>query len=653
MRAKQGVTSDRSDRSDRWVVLGLLVIGALWAPAGCGGPSSSNGESATPSYSIAITVATSRDLPHCTAALSGQIAFITSGSALSSCSGGSWHSIPCSPLLAGAVAYSSMPPALFACVAGDWTPVALPAGPQGTPGPQGPKGDAGPPGATGPQGLKGDAGVTSLVTQTAAPATAAQCPFGGTVVQSGLDSNGNGVLDGAEATATSFVCNGRPGANGAAGAASHVVVTAEPPGPNCDNGGEKIEVVEDGDASDAPQTAYVCNGAGTCGMGLTACGNVCANVATDEKNCGGCGVACAVGSVCTAGSCAPLVCDTDQLACDGACASVHSDPLNCGTCGNACAAGQTCGGGACVNVFFGDVPVNTSVRRKVTLTIDAGHQLSSWGSSPPFDLSDLDTCANFVGPGTCTIVEAFEPVAVGSSSTTITFTECPTTGGPCLPFPLTEFGTGVMTGKATPSSFDFGPQPVGSVTSQEVTITVDAGCKIGVISAGSFAFDFGTCGGFIGPGTCTARVVFQPNAGGPFSSTTTIDECPAHGPCLTFSIALKGVGANAVASGTSIDFGTVPINTTVSRAVPIAVDPGYRLSLANIIPPGAFGFDFGSCDVNFIGPGTCTAIQRFRPFTSGPVAATLTVSECTIADDACINIPFTLSGAGKITAMAE
>ncbi len=52
-------------------------------------------------------------------------------------------------------------------------------------------------------------GSSSLI--VTAPATAQQCPFGGTVYQVGLDSNQNGKLDSAEITGTSLICNGADG----------------------------------------------------------------------------------------------------------------------------------------------------------------------------------------------------------------------------------------------------------------------------------------------------------------------------------------------------------------------------------------------------------------------------------------------------------
>jgi hypothetical protein len=78
--------------------------------------------------------------------------------------------------------------------------------------------------------------------------------------------------------------------------------------------------------------------------------------ATDDANCGGCGVAC--GDVpngttrCAAGICAVSACSPGHADCDGAgangCeASTVDDPLNCGACGNECGPTEFCNLGTC------------------------------------------------------------------------------------------------------------------------------------------------------------------------------------------------------------------------------------------------------------------------------------------------------------------
>jgi len=129
------------------------------------------------------------------------------------------------------------------------------------------------------------------------------CPNGGIQVQTGIDLNGNGILDPSEVTNTQNVCNGAVGATGASGATgptgatgatgsagatglsglnSLVRQTPEPSGSNCAAGGVKIDIGVDTnnngtlDTSEITSTSYTCNGAagpagpaGPAGSGVT------------------------------------------------------------------------------------------------------------------------------------------------------------------------------------------------------------------------------------------------------------------------------------------------------------------------------------------------------------------------------------------------
>ena len=87
-------------------------------------------------------------------------------------------------------------------------------------------------------------------------------------------------------------------------------------------------------------------------------GDYCANLQTDNQNCGGCGITCPSGKVCSNGACATS-CGQPLSQCgqgnNAYCANLTSDDANCGQCGTPCGAGLkcvsstctlTCGGGA-------------------------------------------------------------------------------------------------------------------------------------------------------------------------------------------------------------------------------------------------------------------------------------------------------------------
>jgi len=264
-----------------WVAVAMSVIACTRQGSTLGGsPSPSSGV-----YSLALVATTVGSLPKCSSSLAGTTAYVQSPPSLYECIAGVWLPIPCATVLAGTVAYSSASQTLLACVSGQWTQVMLPQGPQGPKGatgdtgPQGPTGGTGPkgdPGAAGPQGIQGaigpagttgatgsigpqgNAGEVSLVVQVpVSPGSA--CAHGGSEVESGVDKNGNDVLDSSEITSISYVCNGAPGQTGAPG--SQIQVTPEPAGANCATGGERIDVGVAGDGSFVvQQTGYVCNG---------------------------------------------------------------------------------------------------------------------------------------------------------------------------------------------------------------------------------------------------------------------------------------------------------------------------------------------------------------------------------------------------------
>jgi len=113
-------------------------------------------------------------------------------------------------------------------------------------------GDPGPAGATGPNAL----------TETSPEPAGANCANGGIKVEVGLDVNNNGVLDSNEVNAagTTYVCNGD-------GTNSLVKTSPEPIGANCPFGGTRIETgldtnnngVLDTTEVNASATSYVCN----------------------------------------------------------------------------------------------------------------------------------------------------------------------------------------------------------------------------------------------------------------------------------------------------------------------------------------------------------------------------------------------------------
>ena len=147
-------------------------------------------------------------------------------------------------------------------------------------------------GATGAIGVSGTNGSNSLVKTTDEPA-GPNCNTGGVKVQSGLDSNNNGVLNSSEISQTAYICDGEKGESGTSGLNSLVVTTDEPIGSNCVSGGEKIQSGLDSnnngvlDSLEISQTEYVCNGTtgtiGTTGLSGINCWDLNGNRINDSN----------------------------------------------------------------------------------------------------------------------------------------------------------------------------------------------------------------------------------------------------------------------------------------------------------------------------------------------------------------------------------
>ncbi len=123
-------------------------------------------------------------------------------------------------------------------------------------------------GGPGPAGSDGSDGFNALVSLEDEPA-AANCTNGGKRIRSGLDINGNGVLDVDEVTSDAYLCNGEPGAQGPAGEdglSALIDMNPEPVGVNCPMAGLRIDVGNDLnrngslDSDEITQTGFVCNG---------------------------------------------------------------------------------------------------------------------------------------------------------------------------------------------------------------------------------------------------------------------------------------------------------------------------------------------------------------------------------------------------------
>lgn len=106
------------------------------------------------------------------------------------------------------------------------------------------------------RGLEGKKSLVDLIFEPTGP----NCPNGGYKLQSGVDQNGNNILEIDEVTSTKYICNGINGSN------SLTSLVPEPVGSNCATGGYKINTGVDLNANgilepnEIANAQYICNG---------------------------------------------------------------------------------------------------------------------------------------------------------------------------------------------------------------------------------------------------------------------------------------------------------------------------------------------------------------------------------------------------------
>jgi hypothetical protein len=92
-----------------------------------------------------------------------------------------------------------------------------------------------------------------------------------------------------------------------------------------------------------------------CGIGLTTCGDACADLRSDPVHCGDCGTGCKADQFCSLGTCVDT-CMPPLMDCGGGCFDFQTDEANCGSCGNVCASG-ICNAGECADAVPGSLVV--------------------------------------------------------------------------------------------------------------------------------------------------------------------------------------------------------------------------------------------------------------------------------------------------------
>lgn len=298
------------------------------------------------------------------------------------------------------------------------------------------------------------------------------------------------------------------------------------------------------------------------------------------------------------------------------------------------------------SLSFGNLATgSTSAARSVTVTNRMSTALSIGGiaASGPFAIATNTCGSSIAGNGNCTVGVTFTPTGLGAATGTLTFTD----GAVTSPQTVALSGTGTAPVTLSTNSISFNNTVVGQTsTSRSVTLTnqqTSALSFASIVTSAGFSIASNTCGASIAAGAnCAIGVTFSPTAVGSATGTLTFTDSAGNSPQV---VSLSGTGSASVTfSASSLNFGTVAVNTTSSaKSVTVTNRLSTALSLSSVTASPGFIVSSNSCGTSIPAGGNCSVGVKFSPTAAGPASGTLTFTDSALTSPQSV----ALSGTGR------
>jgi hypothetical protein len=188
-----------------------------------------------------------------------------------------------------------------------------------------------------------------------------------------------------------------------------------------------------------------------------------------------------------------------------------------------------------------------------------------------------------------------------------------------------------------PASLTFVPQVVGSTNDAQTETLTNTGASVlniaGIALSGANSSDFNlsgnTCGATLAGGaSCILSLSFKPSQLGPRSASVSITDDTGGSP-QTISLSGAGLttGANATLAASSLNFGSLVVNSTSSaQSITLSNYGRAALNITNIAVTTNFG-ETDNCVPLLASTATCTIYMTFTPSTTGTITGTLIVTD--------------------------
>ncbi|HLY60958.1 MAG TPA: choice-of-anchor D domain-containing protein [Terriglobia bacterium] len=291
--------------------------------------------------------------------------------------------------------------------------------------------------------------------------------------------------------------------------------------------------------------------------------------------------------------------------------------------------------------------VGSSAVLPVTLSNTGTAALTIGGiatSVPAF--TQTNNCpSSLAASANCTINVSFVPSSSGSFNGSLTITDNGLGGAQTVA--LAGLGSGLAV-TLTPSALSFGDQRVGTTSPPQTVTLTNSGALPLAISAIATTFSpftqTNSCPASLATGaSCTITIAFTPTAGGTFNAFVAISDNSSGGPDRVLLTGTGFYNGGLSVSAPSLDFGSQPIGIVGSPSTINLINVGTSPDAISSISTSSPVFSqTNNCTSSLAVGATCTISVTFTPTATGPVFASLNITDSTSGAPQTIS----LSGGG-------
>ena len=268
-------------------------------------------------------------------------------------------------------------------------------------------------------------------------------------------------------------------------------------------------------------------------------------------------------------------------------------------------------------VYLSNLDATTATVSGVTVTGD-------------FSFSGCDAGTTLYQYNNCAMYVYFTPTAAGPRTGSISIAD----NSASSPHVITLAGNGINPAPLvglTPSSLNFGSQPLASTTNyQSISLMNTGTAPLQVTGMVSSSTDFPlstSCVTTIAAGSsCTFYVAFNPQAAGTRSGSVQITDNASGSPHV-LPLTGTGVGSVVQLNPTTLNFGTQVVGAVSNPQTITVTNAGnVTLNIASIVAAGDFS-QTNNCPAALGGGGSCTISVTFTPSVQGVRTGGVTITD--------------------------